>query len=89
MVFHTYNDDKFSILLKYSCDCILVKNKKEVFILEIDYFGLFKKNIANFQMIIWQKQVVLFYILILKPIVEYIIQRGAPINVFLKSLILT
>ena len=53
VVFQAFNDDNFSVLFKYSCDCLLLENEKRVFILEIDYFGLFKKNnISNFEVII-------------------------------------
>ena len=43
-ILQTYNKKNFSVLLKYTCDCTLIKKKDKVFILEIDYFGLFEIN---------------------------------------------
>jgi preprotein translocase subunit SecB len=84
VVFEAYNDDNFSVLLKYSCDCLLVKNEKRVFILEIDYFGLFKKNnMSNYSNDDLAKASCIILYPILKPIVEYIAQNGAPINITL------
>ena len=41
-IFQTYNEKNFSVLLKYNCDCTLIKKKEKIFILEIDYFGYLK-----------------------------------------------
>ena len=84
VVFQAYNDDNFSVLFKYSCDCLLVENEKRVFILEIDYFGLFKKNnMSNYSNDDLAKAGCIILYPILKPIVEYIAQKGAPINITL------
>jgi preprotein translocase subunit SecB len=84
VVFQAYNDDNFSVLFKYSCDCLLVENEKRVFILEIDYFGLFKKNnISDYSNDDLAKAGCIILYPILKPIVEYITQNGAPINITL------
>ena len=84
VVFQTYNDDNFSVLFKYSCDCLLVENEKSVFILEIDYFGLFKKNnMSDYSNDDLAKAGCIILYPILKPIVEYIAQNGAPINITL------
>tara|TARA_A200000113_G_scaffold205495_1_gene201790 strand:- start:959 stop:1384 length:426 start_codon:yes stop_codon:yes gene_type:complete len=84
VVFQAYNDDNFSVLFKYSCDCLLVENEKRVFILEIDYFGLFKKNnMSNYSNDDLAKAGYIILYPILKPIVEYIAQNGAPINITL------
>ena len=84
VVFQAYNDDNFSVLFKYSCDCFLVENEKRVFILEIDYFGLFKKNnISDYSNDDLAKAGCIILYPILKPIVEYIAQNGAPINITL------
>ena len=84
VVFQAYNDDNFSVLFKYSCDCLLVENEKRVFILEIDYFGLFKKNnISDYSNDDLAKAGCIILYPILKPIVEYITQNGAPINIAL------
>ena len=84
VVFQAYNDDNFSVLFKYSCDCLLVENEKRVFILEIDYFGLFKKNnISDYSNDDLAKAGCIILYPILKPIVEYITQNGAPIKITL------
>ena len=84
VVFQPYNDDNFSVLFKYSCDCLLVENEKRVFILEIDYFGLFKKNnMSDYSNDDLAKAGCIILYPILKPIVEYITQNGAPINITL------
>ena len=84
VVFQAYNDDNFSVLFKYSCDCSLVENEKSVFVLELDYFGLFKKsNMSNYSNDNLAKAGCIILYPILKPIVEYIAQNGAPINITL------
>ena len=86
VIFNTYNDDNFSVLLKYSCDCISTKDNKEIFILEIDYFGLFKiKNIANFSHDNLAKEGFIILYPNLKSVVEYITQHGAPIDILMKE----
>ena len=86
VIFNTYNDNNFSILLKYSCDCISKKDDKEIFIIEIDYFGLFKlENIANFSHDNLAKEGFIILYPHLKSVVEYISQRGAPINILMKE----
>ena len=82
VVFQAYNDDNFSVLFKYSCDCLLAQNEKRVFILEIDYFGLFKKNnMSNYSNDDLAKAGCIIIYPILKPIIEYVAQNGAPINI--------
>jgi len=86
VIFNTYNDDNFSVLLKYSCNCISTKDNKEIFILEIDYFGLFKiKNIANYSHDNLAKEGFIVLYPNLKSVVEYVTQRGAPINILMKE----
>ena len=83
-IFQTYHDDIFSVLFKYSCDCLYVENKKRVFILEIDYFGLFKKdNMSDFSNDDLTKVGCILLYPSLKPIIEFISQNGAPINITL------
>ena len=85
-VLQTHNNDKFSVLLKYSCDCRFIDKHKNVFILEIDYFGLFTTQDISFHSknnLVKEGCVRIYPIL--KPIVENIIRCGAPINVSLKE----
>lgn len=84
VIFQTYNNDRFSVLFKYSCDCFFIEDKKRVFILEIDYFGLFKKNnMSEYSNDDLTKAGCGLIYPFLKPIVEYIAQNGAPINITL------
>ena len=83
-IFQTYNDNNFSVLLKYSCDCFFIKDKKRVFILEIDYFGLFKKNnMSDYSNDDLVKVGCILIYPTLKSIVEYISKNGAPIKISL------
>ena len=85
-IFYPYNNDNFGILLKYNCDCILKQKQRRSFILEIDYFGLFKIN----KMEKYNKDdltrdgCTLLYPL-LKNIIEYISHHGAPLKISLKD----
>ena len=84
IIFQAHNDNNFSVLLKYSCDCFFVKNKKRVFILEIDYFGLFKKNnMSNYSNDDLVKVGCILIFPTLKSIVEYMTNHGAPIKITL------
>ena len=84
VVFQAYNDDNFSVLFKYSCDCLLVENEKLVFILEIDYFGLFKKNnMSDYSNDDLLKVGCILIFPTLKSIVEYMSNHGAPIKITL------
>ena len=42
VVYKPYNNNFFSLNLKYTLDCLSKKNKKQLFNLELDYFGFFK-----------------------------------------------
>ena len=86
-IFQTYNEKNFSVLLKYTCDCSLNKKKEKVFILEIDYFGLFEidKREDYTQDILTKSGIVLLYPK-LKPLVEYISQNGSPLSISLNDL---
>ena len=86
-VFQTYNDKNFSVLLKYTCDCTLIKKKDKVFILEIDYFGLFEINkIEDYTQDVLTKSGVTMLFPKLKPLVEYISQNGSTLGITLNDL---
>ena len=52
VIFKPYEDNFFSLILKYSLDCSSKQNEKKLFNLELDYFGLFEileqKTIKNY-----------------------------------------
>lgn len=86
-ILQTYNKKNFSVLLKYTCDCTLIKKKEKIFILEIDYFGLFEINkIEDYTQDVLTKSGVTLLFPKLKTLVEYISQNGAPISISLNNL---
>jgi preprotein translocase subunit SecB len=86
-IFQTYNEKNFSVLLKFTCDCSLVKNNEKCFILEIDYFGLFEvdKRENYSQDELTKRGCILLYP-ILKPIVEDITKKGTLFSISLNNL---
>ena len=86
-ILQTYNKKNFSVLLKYTCDCTLIKKKDKVFILEIDYFGLFEINkIEDYTQDVLTKSGLTLLYPKLKPLVEYISHNGAPLSISLNDL---
>ena len=86
-ILQTYNQKNFSVLLKYDFNCTLIKKKEKIFILEIDYFGLFEisKREDYTQNALTKSGITLLYPK-LKPLVEYISQNGAPLSITLNDL---
>ncbi|MDC1087003.1 protein-export chaperone SecB, partial [Alphaproteobacteria bacterium] len=86
-ILQTYSEKNFSILLKYTCDCSLIKKKEKFFILEIDYFGLFEINKREdyTQDVLTKSGITLLYPK-LKLLVEYISQNGAALSISLNDL---
>ena len=41
-VHESFENNFFGITMKYSCECLSTKIEKKLFVLELDYFGLFK-----------------------------------------------
>ena len=39
-----YENNLFSVVMKYTCECTSKKNGNILFVLELDYFGFFKIN---------------------------------------------
>ncbi|MDA9806118.1 protein-export chaperone SecB [Alphaproteobacteria bacterium] len=86
-IFQTYNEKSFSVILKFICDCTLIKNNEKCFILEIDYFGLFEvdKRENYSQDELTKRGCILLYP-ILKPIVEDITKKGTLFSISLNNL---
>ena len=86
-IFQTYNEKSFSVLLKFICDCTLIKNNEKCFILEIDYFGLFEvdKRENYSQDELTKRGCILLYP-ILKTIVEDITKKGTLFSISLNNL---
>jgi preprotein translocase subunit SecB len=86
-IFQTYNEKNFSVLLKFICDCSLIKNNEKCFILEIDYFGLFEINRReNYSQDELTKRGCILLYPILKPIVEDITKKGTLFSISLNNL---
>jgi len=86
-IYQSYNNDNFSILLKYSCDCNDFQHDKKNFILEIDYFGLFKiiNRDSYSQEILTSNGCAILYPFI-KSIIENTIEKGGLFKISLKNL---
>ena len=86
-IFQTYNEKSFSVLLKFICDCTLIKNNEKCFILEIDYLGLFEVNKReNYSQDELTKRGCILLYPILKPIVEDITKKGTLFSISLNNL---
>ena len=86
-IFQTYNEKSFSVLLKFFCDCTLIKNNEKCFILEIDYFGLFEVDRReNYSQDELTKRGCILLYPILKPIVEDITKKGTLFSISLNNL---
>jgi preprotein translocase subunit SecB len=86
-IFQTYNEKNFSVLLKFICDCSLIKNNEKCFILEIDYFGLFEVNKReNYSQDELTKRGCILLYPILKSIVEDITKKGTLFSISLNNL---
>ena len=86
-IFQTYNEKNFSVLLKFICDCSLIKNNEKYFILEIDYLGLFEVNKReNYSQDELTKRGCILLYPILKPIIEDITKKGTLFSISLNNL---
>ena len=86
-IFQTYNEKSFSVLLKFICDCTLIKNNEKCFILEVDYFGLFEVDKReNYSQDELTKGGCILLYPILKPIVEDITKKGTLFSISLNNL---
>ena len=86
-IFQTYNEKSFSVILKFICDCTLIKNNEKCFILEIDYFGLFEVDRReNYSQDELTKRGCILLYPILKPIVEDITKKGTLFSISLNNL---
>ena len=77
----------FGITLKYSCECLSTKIERKLFILELEYFGLFKlvNNKSYNQAELTKKGTKLIFPFV-KSIVEDISNRGGSISISLKNI---
>ena len=86
VVYKPYNNNFFSLNLKYTLDCLSKKNKKKLFNLELDYFGFFEiletKN--HNQKLLTEKGIELLFPFV-KEIIEDITLKGWSIPILLNE----
>ena len=86
-IYEPFENDFFSIIFKYSCECSSKTNSNILFLLELDYFGFFKilNNKSNNQVELTKKgaQLILPFV---KSIVEDLSSKGGSIPIFLENI---
>ena len=86
VVYKPYNNNFFSLNLKYTLDCSSKKNKKKLFNLELDYFGFFEiletKN--HNQKLLTEKGIKLLFPFV-KEIIEDITRKGWSVPILLNE----
>ena len=77
----------FGITMKYSCECLSTKIEKKLFVLELDYFGLFKlvSNKSYNQADLTKIGAKLIFPFV-KLIVEDISNKGGSVQISLKNI---
>jgi preprotein translocase subunit SecB len=86
VVYKPYNNNFFSLNLKYTLDCSSKKNKKKLFFLELDYFGFFEileTNNHN-QKLLTEKGIKLLFPFV-KEIIEDITRKGGSVPILLNE----
>ena len=86
-VHETFKNNFFGITIKYSCECSSTKIGKKLFVLELDYFGLFELINNKFynQEELTKKGVKLIFPFV-KSIVEDISNKGGSLSISLKDI---
>ena len=82
-----FENNFFGIAMKYSCDCSSTKINKKLFVLELDYFGLFEliNNKSYNQEELTKKGVKLIFPFV-KSIVEDISNKGGSLSISLRDI---
>ena len=86
-IYKPFENDFFSIVFKYSCECSSKTNAKKLFLLELDYFGFFKilDNKLNNQDELTKKGVQLIFPFV-KSIIEDLSAKGGSLPISLRNL---
>lgn len=85
-IYHNYNEDKFGVISKYRYDCSLIHSKDKIFILELDYFGLFEiKNKNKIERKNLTQSGVKLLFPYSKKIIENTIENGSTIKIILNE----
>ena len=86
VVYKPYDNNFFSLNLKYTLDCSSKKNNKKLFNFELDYFGFFEtldKNSHN-QKLLTEKGIKLLFPFV-KEIIENITLKGGSVTILLND----
>ena len=86
VVYKPYDNNFFSLNLKYTLDCSSKKNNKKLFNFEIDYFGFFETLSTNNlnQKLLTEKGVKLLFPYV-KEIIEDITRKGGSVPILLNE----
>ena len=86
VVFKPYNDNFFSLNLKYTLDCSSKKNNKKLFNFELDYFGFFEiLDKENHDQEVLTKIGLKLMLPSVKDIVEIISKKGGSLPISLND----
>ena len=86
VIFKPYENNLFSLNIKYNLDCSTKQSKMKLFNLELDYFGFFEilnNNNDNHKLYTEIGIKVLFPFV--KEIIEYTTQRGGSVTILLNE----
>ena len=86
VVYKPYNNNFFSLNLKYTLDCSSKQNNKKLFYLELDYFGFFENLETNNhdQKLLTEKGIELLFPFA-KEIIEDITRKGGSVPILLNE----
>ena len=86
IIYKPYNENFFSLVLKHTIDCASKENNKQLFNLELDYFGFFKslKNLDDQKSLTKEALTLIFPFA--KEIIEDITKKGGSIIITLNDL---
>ena len=85
VVYKPYNNNFFSLNLKYTLDCSSKKNEKKLFNLELDYFGLFEILENNYNQKSLTENGVKLLFPFVKEIIEDITRKGGSVPILLNE----
>ena len=87
IIFKPYNNNCFSLNLKCNLDCSSKKNKKKLFVLELDYYGFFEiLEIKNHDRKLLTTKGLKLLFPFVKDIIEDITQKGGSIPILLNEI---
>ncbi len=86
-IYEPFENDFFSIIFKYSCECSSKTSSKKLFVLELDYFAFFKNinNKSNNQAELTKRgaQLILPFV---KSIVEDLTSKGGSVPLIIENI---